>query len=156
MSATTWMPLPDFTSELIQRGGCVLPQPQLSRFIFSFCIVGRDVGEYFREKFIRIEIFLRQCAGGATMMRVIGGNLRRAFDRVVESGECHQALAGRQMPTESGVLNQCWFAGREISSAAVAEPAAASRDVDRLGDGEFGARILEVTAKSIWSSCTFR
>src|SRR5256885_1073757 len=88
------------------------------------------------EHAVGVEVLLGDRAGGARVPFVVLADRLCARERLLRSPEHEQALAGRQMLREAGVLDKHGLSGRQIADAPVAEPAAPRLDIDALRNRE--------------------
>ena len=75
---------------------------------------------------------------------VVGIDLGHPGHGLVQVPERHQAGPDREMIAEAGILGQHRPAGREVASAAVAQPPGLQLPEDRLGTADLGAGSPDV------------
>ena len=87
---------------------------------------------------------------GAAVVGIIVSHLCQGGDGVLEIAEWNQAAPGGKKIAEAGVLQNDRASGRQITGAAIAEPAATGRNVPVFRDTPFAggaAQIILIRAR---------
>src|ERR1041385_4232356 len=83
------------------------------------------------------------------MRWIVARCLPRPLCGLYQRSEGHEPVAHRKGPAEACVLEEDRFSGSQVTSAAVAEPAAVCLNVNGLSRGELAARKLDVASEAV-------
>src|ERR1051325_8015217 len=83
------------------------------------------------------------------MRWIVAVDLPRPLDGFFHRAEWHETVAHRKGPAEARVLEEDRFSGSQVTSAAVAEPAAVCLNENGLSRGELAARKLDVASEAV-------
>src|SRR5262249_46034101 len=112
-------------------------------------ILQPGIMQKFAQQLVRREVFRGDLACGVSVSGVIGVNGLQGGERLLRGGEGKQPASGGNIFAEARLLGHDRPPSRQVTHAAVAEPATAGPHHRVFRDGELPARVADVPAVEV-------